>query len=162
MTPLSLKKSKKGLGVFTNLPLPSKSEILQFHGKQIPTEELPTPYDSVLDHYLQIGQSLYLGPSGEIDDFINHSCNPNAAVVFQNEKIFLQSIKAIAVNEEVTFDYSLTMVADDWTMRCVCEEPNCRHEIVEFALLPPETQKRYLLLGIVPDYVLQFLYKSRK
>jgi len=44
--------------------------ICEFHGQLYSREALPQPYDSVEDHYIQIGANLYMGPSGEVDDFL--------------------------------------------------------------------------------------------
>jgi len=70
------------------------------------------------EHFLQIGADEYLGPSGEIDDLVNHSCLPNSAVSIGNQAIMLVTTQSIAIGEEITFDYSMTSTEspDTWAM----------------------------------------------
>ena len=57
----------------------------------------------------QVDEDLYMGPSGEADDYVNHSCDPNSAFLHRNGDHFLVALKPIAAGTELTFDY-----------RCVC------------------------------------------
>lgn len=93
-----------------------------------------------------------MGPSGDTDDFFNHSCAPNAGLKIDG-KVFLIAIQNIANGDEITWDYSTTMDADDWEMDCNCGSKNCRGRIRDFKYIPQDTQKRYLDLGIVPEYI---------
>jgi len=64
------------------------------------------------------------------------------------------------VGEEIAYDYSITMLDDPWEMACRCGSRACRKLVREFRFLPPEVRKRYIGLGIVPDYVLRGLAKA--
>lgn len=150
---LIVKNTKNGKGVFANKNFKSGEIIFEFHGKFFTFEELPTPYNEVEDHYVQIGENLYMGPSGGIDDFFNHSCAPNAGLKIDDKKVFLVAITDIKNGDEITWDYSTTMDEDDWEMNCECDSKNCRGRIRDFKYLPPEIQKKYLNLGIVPEYI---------
>ncbi len=77
---LVLKESKSGKGVFANKNFKKGEKIIEFMGKLFREEELPAPYEKVEDHYLQIDKKLYMGPSGLLDDFFNHSCEPNSGL----------------------------------------------------------------------------------
>lgn len=118
-------------------------------GRCFTTEDLIKPED---DRYLQVGKDLFIGPSGEIDDLINHSCEPNSAVLIENKKASLFSIKDISEGDEITYDYSLQMCDEPWTMECKCGSKNCRKLIKEYKFLPKSLKKFYLELGFVPDY----------
>jgi len=63
-------------------------------------------------------------------DYINHSCNPNAGM---REQILLVAMRAIAPNEEVTFDYG--MVVSEWVsmepIMCNCGAVECRKIILQ-------------------------------
>lgn len=78
------------------------------------------------DRYIQVGEDKYLGPSGDFDDFINHSCDPNSGIQIKGKKVVLLAIKDIKQNEEITWDYSTTMDEDDWEMDCQCGCLKCR------------------------------------
>ena len=157
---LIVKDTKNGRGIFTNKNFKNGDKILEFHGKFFTYEKLPTPYNEVEDHYVQIGKNLYMGPSGGIDDFLNHSCDPNAGLKIDGRKVFLIAIKDISVGDEIVWDYSTTMDEDDWEMDCECGSKNCRGRIRDFKYLPPNIQNKYLNLGIVPKYISENFQKE--
>ncbi len=125
---------------------------MAFNGRLIYSDELPEPYESVDDHYVQIGKDSYMGPSGGLDDFVNHSCDPNSGLVITNTRVELVAIRDIKSGEEITWDYSTTMYGDDWKMNCQCNSVYCRHVVGNFIDLPDEIRKKYIQLGVVPSY----------
>ena len=90
----------QGSGVFTNQYFHKGDLVLFFSGEK-------TSSDNIEDftHYLQIGPDLYLGPSGNFDDYVNHNCDPNCAVYFDEEHVFLRAIKDICPGEQISLDY---------------------------------------------------------
>ncbi|MBY0270928.1 MAG: SET domain-containing protein [Burkholderiales bacterium] len=96
----------------------------------------------------------YLDPEGEIGAYANHSCNPNTGIVKTGRRLLLQAIRPIAAGDEVTHDYSTLLGADDvWSMKCNCGEARCRKVVRSFSRLPAATLRRYLRLGIIPDFM---------
>lgn len=127
--------------------------IADVHGTMRLKHELPSPYSE--DNCLQVGDYLYIELVDPLLNAINHSCDPNAAIVIEDTpNIFLAALRDIGVGEEVTYDYSLTMRNDDWSAPCTCGSSICRGRIREFRTLPPAVQDRYKKLGVVPGYVL--------
>ena len=104
--------------------------------------------EDVGHHCMQVGQNLYMGPSGSFDDFVNHSCDPNAGLI----NFVLVAIRPITAGEQITWDYS-TSVGDSWSMDCACGASNCRRVIRKYKTLPVHTRQRYEALGIVPDWL---------
>lgn len=145
--------STGGFGVFTRDPIRAGSLILEYGGAVVRGDELPSPYPADGDRYLQIGPDLYRGPSGGFDDYVNHSCDPNCWLRINGDRVVQIALRDIAAGEELTFDYSTTMLDDGWTMPCACGSPSCRGTVAEFAKLPAEVRKRYRDLRIVPAYV---------
>ena len=160
MNKLILGQSNNELGVFANKPFRRLQEIIQFKGKLFTREQLPKPYDKVEDHYVQIGKNLYMGPSGQLDDLFNHSCNPNSGLRISNQKVVLIAIKDILRKEEITWDYSTTMDEDNWELDCTCKSENCRKRIRDFKYLSKELQQKYISLKIVPRYILENLRQN--
>ena len=154
MKKLVLKNCEHGSGVFAEEPIKAGDEILKFRGPLVGINDLPRPYTAENDYYLQIGEDLFIGPSGEIDDYINHSCEPNSGIKFDIEGITLVAIKPIATGHQITFDYSTTMHNFDYEMNCRCSSNKCRQRVKNFIDLPEETQTKYIKLGIIPDYIL--------
>jgi SET domain-containing protein len=149
--------SRHGRGGFAKLPIRAGEEIVRFQGQLLRCCELPCPYDSVEDHYVQIGEDLHMGPSGRADDFINHSCDPNSGLVIQDGKVTLVAIRDIAAAEEIFWDYSTTIDGGDWEMDCRCASELCRGKISGFKFLPDGVKERYAQLGIVPEYNLKYV-----
>ena len=89
-----------GKGVFAVDDICLCEEILDFGGPALSSGELPDPYTAETDHYLQIEKDRFFGPSGELDDFANHSCNPNAGLVFSAEYITLVALHCIAAGNK--------------------------------------------------------------
>ena len=70
------------------------------------------------------------------EDFINHSCSPNAKIDVVNR--WFIAIKDISKNEEITFNYLTT----EWDMKkygadfkCLCGSQNCFKHIKGFKYL---------------------------
>ena len=150
----------KGKGVFARKSFRKGEDIINFKGKLFTFETLPTPYDKFDDHYVQIGDNLYMGPSGDSDDYFNHSCNPNSGLAINGTKVRLVAIRDISADQEITWDYSTTMDEDEWNLTCACESPNCRKQIFDFKYLPKDIQTVYTNANIVPQYILDNMKAS--
>jgi len=65
---------------------------------------------------------------GNLARFINHACEPNCyAKVIKidgQNKIVIYSKQAIAIGEEITYDYKFPI--EDEKIRCLCGSKNCR------------------------------------
>jgi uncharacterized protein len=152
---LSVRKGTHGRGVFTDGPIPAGSLIMRFTGP--PLRYAQTTAGT---YALQVGPDLYIGASGGPDDYINHSCEPNAGFRFaagparpDAPTADLYAIRDIAGGEEILFDYSTTLDEDDFTMECRCGAPCCRRIIRDGKYLPEKVWQTYDRLGILPEYV---------
>ena len=155
MTKIRVRASRHGTGVFAAYDISAGEEILTFSGPLVRTKDLPTPYGPRNDYFLQIGEDLFLGPSGDVDDYVNHSCAPNAGVVVAGNSILLIATCHIRAGGEIFFDYSSTMDNSSWQMECACGSSLCRGMIGDFLDLSTELQEKYVRLGIVPEYILR-------
>jgi SET domain-containing protein len=150
---LIVKETAKGKGVFASRNYTKGEFIIRFNGKTYSKEEYKTLVDFDNNHFLQIAQEIFIGPSGELDDLINHSCQPNCGVVYTQKEICLCAIKDIKKGEEICFDYSTTMAENYWEMECCCGSPDCRRIIQDFQCLPQKLKKNYLSHGVVPEFI---------
>jgi len=157
MGDLRIEDVQGGKTVFACRDFRAGETIFEFTGPKLTLEELPTPYETVVDHYFQIGEKLYMGPSGTFDDFINHSCDPNGGLQIGSDHIYLVALRDIRGGEEVAWDYSTTMDEDDWELECRCGSPLCRKVIQDFKLLPKSLRRRYASLRVVPEYNLKYV-----
>lgn len=145
---LYIKETEKGKSVFTSETIESGACILIFSGPVKHRKDM-TDYEM----WIQIGKDLWMGPSGGPDDFVNHSCEPNAGLVEKNSNLVLVAIKHIEQNEEITFDYSTSMFEEPTAMKCTCGAKTCRGIVYNFLELPTTLQEKYINLGIVPEHV---------
>lgn len=145
---LEIKSTKLGLGVFAAQDIAAGQPILDFQGPIINFAENYAKGEKMANP-LQIDHDLYidLEPPGLL---INHSCNPNTGIIRDRSLIALQNIDA---GDELFYDYSTTMDEDCWTMKCLCDEPNCRGTVTDFKYLPSHTQQIYLKRGIVQQFI---------
>lgn len=153
MKPLFKSDGIKGTGVYSNLDIEVGEKIIDFSGPLINRGDLPRINLNEKEYYLQIGTDLFLGPSGLIDDYFNHSCYPNATVIINGTQCYLSAYRHIPAGQEIEFDYAITQENFPYVMDCMCGSPICRGEISDFSRLPAELKKRYADLNLVPDYI---------
>ncbi len=145
---LELRTTDFGQGVFALEGVEPGEEILRFGGPRGTLSDM-----SDLEHSIQIGRNLFLGPSGHMDDYVNHSCLPNCGIRLEGERLVLVAIEAIRAGEELTYDYATSLgPEDDWVMHCRCQTSDCRRVITRLSL-PPQTLERYRSLDVLPFYV---------
>ena len=88
-------------------------------------------------------------PDGKIvllgfpDRHVNHSCDPNAYVAYQDNRCYLVARRTIPGGSEITCDYNINLTAGtSWP--CHCGAARCRGETVgDFFQLPPDIQREY-------------------
>jgi SET domain-containing protein len=144
-------KSSKiaGKGVFATEDLKPGTKLLQFTGPTMTADEAS---GNMEEYTLQVGRNKYFGPSGKLDDLVNHSCDPNCGLKLLDDQVWLVSFRPILEGEELTFDYSTTVGPNDgWMMTCLCGSKECRSSIGQYSSLSPATRKKYEKLGL--DFV---------
>ncbi len=153
----SVGETHLGKSVFAARSFKQGDVITKFTGEIMHKSKIPKTYRGERDRFMQVGLEEFMGPSGDLDDLINHSCDPNAGLKFTNFGVVLIGIKEIAEGEEITWDYSTTIFENSWKMRCDCRTSLCRKTVGDFALLDESVQKKYADLGIIPPYIRAYL-----
>ncbi len=146
-----------GRAVFAARPFHAGAVIMRFGGLAVRGAKVPHDYAGTADRFMQVDHDFYLGPSGGVDDYVNHSCDPNAGVKFADYAIILVALRPIAKGEEISWDYSTTMHDNKWLMKCECRAPACRALVGEFASLPEARRAYYLSAGVVAPYIVRAL-----
>ncbi|OHB82141.1 MAG: hypothetical protein A2V98_00820 [Planctomycetes bacterium RBG_16_64_12] len=98
---------------------------------------------------IQIAPALYLMSDPPLR-YLNHSCDPNAGI---RSDLLLVALRTVKSGDEISFDYSTTMLEEWDTMLCECGAPNCRRVIADFSTLSPEEQRRYVEMGVVMSFI---------
>lgn len=135
----------RGKGVFSSRSYRPGESILQFGGKRVHIRNI-----SDFTHYIQITSGYFLGPTGEADDYVNHSCEPNSAVYLEQGNLVLRSLVHIRKDEEIVFDYGTILFSEPTSFQCDCGSTRCRGIIGSFATLPAELQAYYQSRNMVP------------
>jgi uncharacterized protein len=128
----------RGLGLFAAKNFQCGEIITRFEGPQVHIESMDGIPQEVWDHLLNVGVTDYLIPR-EPEVRTNHSCDPNAGLA---DDVSLAAMRDIEIGEEITFDYSTTVV-DDWHMQCSCGAACCRGFIGRYRDLPEATKAKY-------------------
>lgn len=151
---VEVRPSAYGDGVFTRAPAPRGAVLFVFAGPVFDRAAYEAYPDKA--HCVQIGAETYLGPSGYFDDLINHSCAPNAFIRITRAaplRADIVAVRDLDEGEEVTFDYSCTMLHDPWCLEgCACGAPACRGTIRGFDELSAAQRLTLLATGTVPYY----------
>lgn len=153
--PFAVGESHLGKAVFAAQGFAAGEVVTRFGGPRVPVDRLPRDLHGAADRYVQVSATDYLGPSGRIDDLINHSCAPNTGLRFRPDGIDLIALHDIAPGEEIAWDYATTLADPDWRMPCACGAPDCRGTIAAFSTLPPERQRWYLDHDLVAPHLRQ-------
>ena len=156
---VKVKPARIGMGLFAARSFDAGDDILHIAGRVVRHEVLWKRRGSTFSaNCLRFGPETYLDPGDGPGRYINHSCEPNAAIRKVANRLFVFATRRIARGAEVTFDYSTTIGDDDiWTMRCRCGTPRCRGTVRSFGALPADLRERYLTRGMVPGYIVRTL-----
>jgi SET domain-containing protein len=113
---LRQKSGIHGMGVFAGEEIPKGMSFYT-----VPTDNL---YDSPQP------RCAYIEGSGWVCDdkvlnWVNHSCNPNIAIVVKRGGVSLLALRDIQKAEEIVCDYDKTEVSGH-KVKCRCRDKNCR------------------------------------
>jgi len=149
---------KHGKGIFAKTTLDKDERLAIFGGYIMRIDDIHDLPKSIQGYPMQIEERFVLGCKNEIEDtdFFNHSCSPNSGLQGQ---IFLVAMRNIMANEEITFDYAMTISESVdsnlvFELECRCGAPNCRKKITESDWKIPELHQRYR------GYFSQYLQKK--
>ena len=128
-----VKLKNKGRALLANRNIAEGKTILKIKGFMNSSKD--SSYESV-----QIDENKFIDSENYyVDDFVNHSCNPNTRLDLTNRSyIALRNIKK---GEEITRNYLTTeydLVEEGCDFECKCGSNNCLHHIKGFKYLTKE------------------------
>jgi hypothetical protein len=141
-----------GNGVFASRKIPKGTLIHQLDGDHVTLEvmvERVLSGDEKINDPLQVGMTNYIILDDTSRSF-NHACSPNAVICGMSDLI---SIRDIVADEEITFDYSLTIAPTDWHMDCLCGSASCRKVASDVRSVPKAILEGYFGVGLLQDYM---------
>lgn len=138
---------KHGAGAFATAAI-AKGELIVIFSGDI-THASETDFE---DYHLQVGEEHYMGPSGELDDLVNHSCEPNAGFSPQStdDTPILIARRDIAAGEEISMDYNAVIDEAGWPgFACGCGASSCNGMVRSFRDLS-DVKKQALKPWLMP------------
>jgi len=133
----------EGLGLFAARPFCTGQRIRQINVVREVTAASPLREElgERADHCDYPNGKIVL--LGSPDRHVNHSCDPNAYVLYEGDRSFLVARRDIAVDEEITVDYNINITGGTaWP--CHCGATRCRGTTVgDFFRLPVDIQREY-------------------
>ena len=135
--------SIEGLGLFAVRPFCAGQRIRQINVVReiTPTSPLRQELGERADHCdYPDGKVVLLGTP---DRYINHSCDPNAYVLYESNRSFLVARRDIPAGQEITCDSNINITGGTaWP--CHCGSARCRGTTVgDFFGLPIDLQREY-------------------
>ena len=143
--------TQKG-SVITTVQIPINTRIIDFSGKVLLDREIDS--STINDHW-QVGPNSFLAPSGNAEDYLKHSCEPNCLLHVVGNRAILVSMYTIPAGTELTVDYATTSTdsVDAWKMDCNCGSSKCRKTISGHQYLDADTRQKYLDKGALPLFI---------
>ena len=133
----------EGLGIFATRSFPAGERIRRINVVREITPEHPLRVElgERQDHCdYPDGKVVLLGFP---DRHVNHSCDPNAYVVYEADECFFVARRNIAGGDEITCDYNIN-IANGTAWPCRCGATRCRGDVAgDFFLLPKQWQHEY-------------------
>ncbi len=137
----------EGKGLFSSKAFKPGQIIARIEGKKV-KKLTKTKADSLsIPTWYGVGRYTWIDPSNTVFEYLNHSCEPNAAIAGTKT---LVAIRNIEVGQEVTIDYSMTDADPLWEMSCLCKSKNCRKLIKSITSLEPTVVKSHM--PYIPRY----------
>lgn len=138
--PFAVRKSSiHGRGVFATRRIAKGERLIEYKGERITWQEAerrypidPVPYHTFLFEIGDGEMCIDAERKGNAAKWINHACNPNCeAVEDEEERIFIEAVRAIRPGEELTYDYNFILEerhtpAQKKLFPCWCGVRNCR------------------------------------
>jgi hypothetical protein len=114
-------------GVYTTTPIKKRTIVAEYTGPRLTNSQADDIYEYSPRTYLfglVDGEHVIDGDS--IAAFINHCCNPNCEADEVRGKVIIRSIRNIAADEELVYDYNLYDGDPEDSAPCWCGAKKCR------------------------------------
>ncbi len=135
----------QGLGVFTTVPIAAGTTVIVWGGTVMTQADFER--GAGLRHSnVGLAEGIVLAQSVEdglgMDDYMNHSCDPN---LWLDDEVTLVARRNIKVGEELTIDYAVEVGDQTYVMKiaCSCGSLSCRGKITGLDWQFPSIQSRY-------------------
>ena len=101
---LSVKKSRSGLGLFTDEDIPRGTFVIEYYGDILTQDEADRRKGKYLFE-INTRKVLDGTPRYNKARYINHSCRPNCETDIIKGKLFIYTRRTVKSGEELNYDY---------------------------------------------------------
>ncbi|MDZ4794724.1 MAG: SET domain-containing protein-lysine N-methyltransferase [Bacteroidota bacterium] len=108
---------------------------------------------------VQVGVGKHITLQPEFLQYINHSCEPN--VFFNTSTMQLVALKAIQLEEEMSFFYPSTEWKMTQSFNCYCESSHCIGQIRGAAYLSKDAQEKYQFTDFIQQQLTKRLARKK-
>ena len=142
--PIEVRKSTiQGRGVFATRRIRKGQRIVEYAGERVTPDEGESRYvegDMARHHtfLFTLDENTVIdgGRRGNISRYINHSCDPNAEAVIEDDRIFIYAKRNIQPETEILYDYQYERYPehteeDERFYACRCGSAKCRGTILK-------------------------------
>lgn len=136
-----------GKGVFADEEIAKGKRIQYIQGTKVKLPRRGHHDKNVMSTWYGVGRYIWIDPGDTPFRYLNHSCEPNAAVAGTKTLVALQTIRK---DDEITIDYSMTDADPHWGLDCHCGAPSCRKYIQAIYTVPQDVFKRHM--PYIPRY----------
>jgi hypothetical protein len=158
---IAVRENAMGRSLYSRSGHPAGEVLLEHYGRRVSFAE---GQGEASDHVMEIGEDEVFLASGDLDDYVNHSCEPNCCLRFEPDgRVFLVAMRDIAPGEDLSFDYATTTTRagiaafPGWRFPCRCGAAGCRGEVGCAEDLPLERLHYYARHGALAPHVLRRL-----
>jgi SET domain-containing protein len=119
------------MGLFATESIPGGTRVIEYVGEKIGSDEMLRRCAAGNFFIFALRNGEYVDGSAEYNlaRFINHSCDPNCEIRWEEDRIWIVSVRDIGVDEEITFNYAYDL--EDYRRHpCHCGAPDCVGYIV--------------------------------
>ena len=121
----------QGMGLFAAAPVPSHTRVIDYVGEKIGTDEMLRRCAAGNFFIFALRNGEYIDGSADhnLARFINHSCDPNCEMHWDENSLWIVTLRHIVAREEITFNYAYDL--EDYRRHpCHCGSPHCVGYIV--------------------------------
>lgn len=137
----SAKSEVNGLGLYSRKDYKKFDTVGYIHGDVRVIKRWSAQISERTQNWIGVGRYSWINTDKSPFRYINHSCDPNVAIVTKRKVIALRDIPA---GSELLMDYSFTEAEPDWQLApCRCASARCRKVITTISHIPAATFKKY-------------------
>ncbi len=119
---LVVRRSKTGLGLFADCPIPKGACVIEYDGVELSKEQEARSRSKYLFE-INTRKTIDGAPRWNTARYINHSCRPNCEPNIHKGRVYIHARRAIKPGEELNYNYGKAYF--DQYLKAICACPKC-------------------------------------